>query len=57
MSDTPQLTNKELADAIAYAFDCCNLSYIGGYTTSETAPGKTMLEHLNKLLENRLTTA
>lgn len=44
------MTNDELACAIAYAFDKCDRPYVGGYTTSNTEPGKVMLEHLKELL-------
>lgn len=44
------MTNEELSFAIAFAFEKCSLSYIGGYTTSNTEPGKVMLEHLKQLL-------
>lgn len=44
------MTNAELADAIAYTFDRCDQRYVGGYTTSNTEPGKVMLEHLKELL-------
>lgn len=44
------MTNDELASAIAYAFDRCDQRYVGGYTTSNTEPGKVMLEHLKELL-------
>lgn len=44
------MTNTEIASAIAYAFDRCDQRLVGGYTTSNTEPGKAMLEHLKKLL-------
>jgi len=44
------MTNKELADAIEYAFNRCDQRYVGGYTTSNTEPGKMMLAHLKELL-------
>ena len=44
------VSNEELADAIAYAFDRCSQNYVGGYTTSNTETGKVMLEHLKELL-------
>ena len=43
-------SNGELAAAIAYAFQCCDQKYVGGYGTSTTEPGKAMLEHLKALL-------
>ena len=43
------MTNAELADAIAYAFQCCDKGYTGGYQTSTTEAGKTMLAHLKEL--------
>ena len=43
-------SNDELAAAIAYAFQCCDQKYVGGYTTGTTEPGKAMLEHLKALL-------
>ena len=47
---TSTMTNDELAAAIAYAFERCNQTYVGGYCTSTTEAGKVMLEHLKKLL-------
>lgn len=43
-------SNDELAAAIAYAFQCCDQKYVGGYNTGTTEPGKAMLEHLKALL-------
>jgi len=43
-------SNDELAAAIAYAFQCCDQKYVGGYNTSTTEPGKVMLDHLKALL-------
>ena len=45
------VSNDELASAIAYAFERCDKSYIGGDATSTTEAGKAMLEHLKKLLD------
>ncbi len=44
------MTNAELAEAIAYAFERCDQRYVGGYSTSTTEPVKVMLEDLMELL-------
>ena len=44
------MTNAELAEAIAYAFQCCDQKYVGGYETSQTNVGEEMLSHLKELL-------
>ena len=51
------MTNDELAAAIAYAFQCCDQKYVGGYSTSTTEPGKVMLSHLKELLAVQLDRA
>lgn len=47
----PALSNRELADAIEYAFKCCDQRYVGGTETPKTKPGEEMLAHLRALLE------
>lgn len=51
------LTNDELAEAIAFAFERCEQKYVGGNYTLNTEPGKAMLEHLKGLLACQLKRA
>lgn len=44
------MTNEELAQAIAYAFERCEQPYIGTEIAGKTELGKIMLEHLQTLL-------
>lgn len=43
------MTNVELADAIAFAFESCGRPYICGSPSPGTEPGKVMLAHLKEL--------
>jgi hypothetical protein len=51
------MTDDKLKDAIAYAFQCCNQTYISGYNASHTEVGKAMLAHLKELLAEQLLRA
>jgi len=44
------MTNEELSQAIQYAFQCCDKTYVGGYSTDKTDAGKRMFQHLGELL-------
>lgn len=51
------MTNDELAEAIAYAFNCCDKTYIGGEITRNSEVGKMMLVQLRLLLELQVVRA
>ncbi len=52
------MTNDELSAAIGYAFQCCDRTYVGGYTTGTAEePGKVMLAHMKELLAVQLERA